>query len=101
MFNLLRFYHMKTRSNALVSRASGLTVDADCTSIAGGATIAAGVLLSTAIGAAVAPAPTLGTIALGGGILAFGQRDKLMGKADADKAEAIPSATEATVPAAA
>ena len=85
---------MKTRTVATVARNSGLTVDADVTTLAGGATIAAGLLLSSAIGAAVAPVPTLGTVAFGAGITAFGQRHNLMGNGD-DVAKSVKQAVDA------
>lgn len=56
---------------------SNLTVDCNLTTAVGASTVAAGVLLATAVGTAVAPVPTLGTVALGTGVLTVGQWKQL------------------------
>ena len=73
-----------------------ISIDCNAATLAGGGTIAAGVLLATAVGTAVAPAPTLGTVALGGGILAAGQWKELKGYFGPDKSVVInPTPAEA------
>ena len=54
-----------------------LDITANAATVVGSCTVASGVLLATAVGAAVAPVPTLGTVALGSGILAAGQWKEL------------------------
>ena len=62
-----------TNNQALVSREAG-AVDIDCNlaTAAGYASVGAGVMLAGAVGTMVAPAPTLGLLTLGGGLLVAG-----------------------------
>ena len=71
-----------------------LELDKNLATTAGYATLAGGVVLSGAIGTMVAPVPTLGLSALGGGLIVAGNFTELKARFSGDK-EAKPAVTEA------
>ena len=59
-----------SRINGIVEDSGAISLDGDLSTNVGYATIAAGGLLACAVGTMVAPAPTLGLMTLGGGVVA-------------------------------